>query len=352
MIRETEEAVTLHLVDPEGSPFVFLPGQFLTLLVELEGETLRRAYSICSGLDEPTGGVAVTVKRVPNGRVSSLLVTQARPGDLLGVLGPSGNFTVSPDAARRRDLVLIGGGSGITPLFSMAQSVLAREPASTVRLLFANRSWDEIIFRAALESLEETYSGRFTVRHVLESAPEGWQGGLGRLDVEGCTAELEGLAGAIDETLEPPEFFVCGPEGLMAVVRDALRALRVPASRIHEERFASPGQLTSPASSSSPGQSAGSTTASAPQPLTLGGRGQGRTVVASAGQTLLEAGLGAGVAMPFSCAVGGCGACKVRLVLGSVEMEEPNCLSSEERARGFVLACASRATSAVTVEVP
>ncbi|EYF00635.1 Flavodoxin reductases (ferredoxin-NADPH reductases) family 1 [Chondromyces apiculatus DSM 436] len=359
VVRETDDAVTLHLVDAEGAAFTFLPGQFLTLLVELDGETLRRAYSICSGVEDGGGGVAVTVKRVPGGRVSTHLLTQARDGDTLRVLGPSGSFTVALEPARRRDLVLLGGGSGITPLLSIAKSVLAREPFSRVRLVFGNRSWDEVIFRDALAELVAAYPGRFAVRHVLEVAPKGWTGGVGRLDVEGCGAELDALAdeapGCVGaqandgekavEALEPPEVFLCGPEGMMAAAREALTARRVPLSRVREERFSSPGQQVA-------ARGASDEQPLKPQPITLQGRGQGRVVVATAGQTVLEAGLRAGVGMPFSCALGGCGACKVRLVEGEVEMEEPNCLGAEERAQGFVLACASRAKSAITVEVP
>ena len=339
VVRETQDAVTIHLVDPTGAPFAFLPGQFLTLLVEVGGEPLRRAYSICTGADEDPSRVAITSKRVPGGRVSNHLNDHAREGDALRVLGPSGNFTVAPDAARRRDLWLIGGGSGITPLLSIARSVLAVEPGSRVQLVYGNRSWDDVIFREALAALEAAHPGRFAVRHVLEAPPEGWAGRAGRLTAGVCAEEMEALANGAAGESEPPEFFVCGPDAMMAAAREALLARGVPRSRIHEERFSSPGREAAPRSI-------------APQSITIRvGRGS-RAVTAAPGQTVLEAGLAAGVPMPFSCAMGGCGACKVRLVEGHVEMEEPNCLSAEEREEGFVLACASRATRPTVVEVP
>lgn len=339
VVRETPDAVTLHLVDPTGAPFSFLPGQFMTLLVDVGGEALRRAYSICTGIDEDPGCIAITSKRVQGGRVSNHLNEGVRAGDTLRVLGPSGSFTVAPDAARRRELVLIGGGSGITPLLSIARSVLAREPGSRVHLVYGNRSWDDVIFREALSALAAAHPGRFTVRHVLEAPPEGWAGRAGLLDGEACAAELDALPADPGAALEPPDFFVCGPAPMMDAVREVLRARGVPASRIHEERFSSPAQGEAPRPTS-------------PQPVNIRVRGLLRAVTAAPGQTLLEAGLAAGVPMPFSCAMGGCGACKVRLVDGEVAMEEPNCLSAAERAEGFVLACASRAARPTTVEVP
>jgi len=338
VVRETKDAVTLHLVDPTGAPFSFVPGQFLTLLVEVGGETLRRAYSICSGIDEDPCRVAITSKRVQGGRVSNHLNDAAREGDALRVLGPSGSFTVAPDPARRRDLVLIGGGSGITPLFSIAKSVLGREPGSRVALIYGSRSRDEVIFREAIAALAEAHPVRLTVRHVLEIPSVGWAARVGRLTAAICGAELDALAPPAGD-LEPAEFFVCGPDAMMGAVREALGARGVEPARIHEERF------------SSPAQRAAAPPPSSPQPITLRLRGETRTVTARPAQTILEAGLSAGAPMPFSCAMGGCGKCKVRLVEGEVVAEEPNCLSAEERAAGFVLACVSRAARPTTVEV-
>ncbi len=336
VVRETADAISLHLEDATGAPIAFTPGEFLTLLVDVAGERLRRAYSIQSALGD---GVAVTVKRVEGGRVSNHLNDHAREGDVLEVLGPSGSFTASPDPARRRRLVLIGGGSGITPLASIAKSVLAREPGSHVTLLFGNRRLADVIFRDALDALASAHPDRFVLRHVLEAPPDGWTGGTGRLDRATCEAELATLlARDVPEGLEPVEVFVCGPEPMMAAAREAAIALGVPRTALREERFSSPAQRAAERPAS-------------PQPITLRLPGGTRSIVETPEQTILEAGLSAGLAMPFSCAMGGCGRCKLKLVDGDVASDEPNCLNDSERAEGYVLACVSRATRPTTLEV-
>jgi ferredoxin len=163
------------------------------------------------------------------------------------------------------------------------------------------------------------------------------------LDRATCEAELalalDDEAGrAAAEGREGPEFFLCGPGPMMAAAREALLARGVDPSRVHEERF------------SSPARPAGAP-ASAPQPVQIRFRGGSKAVTQRPGQTLLEAGLEAGAPMPFSCAMGGCGACKVRVVAGEVVSEEPNCLTAAERAGGMALACVARAATAATVEV-
>jgi len=343
VVRETKDAVSLHLVDPAGGRIAFVPGQFFTLLVTLEsGEELRRAYSVASAPDEDGAAneVVITIKRMPNGRASTHLVERSREGDVLRVLGPSGSFTVpatEDPASARRHLVLFAGGSGITPLASIARTLLAREPGSRVSLVYGNRGEADIIYRDALDALAAAHPDRFTLRHVLSDPPEGFTGRTGVLDASVVSAELDAIEG-----LDPSaaEFFVCGPEPMMVAAREALVARGALPAKIHEERFSSPARRASVELPRTP------------EPIDVHIGGATRRVVAMPGQTLLEAGLGAGLAMPFSCTLGGCGACKVKLVSGTVSSEEPNCLSPDERAAGFVLACVSRATSPASVEVP
>ncbi|MRG91377.1 ferredoxin--NADP reductase [Polyangium spumosum] len=341
--RETRDAVSLTLADPDGRRISFVPGQFFTVLVTLEsGEVLRRAYSISSLPDEDGAAaeVTITIKRMPGGRASSLLNERVAAGDVLEVLGPSGSFTVTPDPAAKRHLVLLAGGSGITPLASITKVTLAREPESRVSLIYGSRGQDDIIFREALVSLAEAHAGRFTVRHVLSDPPAGFTGRTGMLDRDNVTRELDAIAASVGMDANATDYYVCGPEPMMAAAREALVARGVDPGRIHEERFSSPARRGAP---SLP-------TLSAPVEIRL--RGATKTVVSEPGQTLLEAGLAASLPMPFSCTMGGCGACKVKLLSGDVASEEPNCLQEEERSRGFVLACVSRATAPCTVEVP
>lgn len=332
VVRETGDAVSLVLADPAGAPLAFTPGQFFTVIADLDGRTVRRAYSASSDHRHPEQ-LRLTVKRVPGGRMSTYLTTGVRAGQMLRVLGPSGSFTYQPEPARRAHAVLIGGGSGITPLMAIARAVLAGEPGSRVTLLYGNRGPADIIFAAELEALAAGSGERLRIRHVVETAPDGWPDGCGRLDRDTVAAELAALGCDADAS-----YYVCGPEPMMVAARQALEGAGVPGGRIREERFTGPDRR-------------GPATLTLPQPVTV--RAGGRSVAArtSAGDTLLDAGLAAGVAMPFSCGMGGCGACKVRLVEGTVTTEEPSCLSAGERDAGYVLACVSRPTSPVTVEV-
>jgi len=267
------------------------------------------------------------------GVASNVLNDTAVEGAIFDVLGPSGNFTTTFDPANKRHLVLFAGGSGITPLMSIASTVLARESESRVSLVYGNRSSADIIFHDELDALSKKHGDRFVVRHVLTRPRGGFSGGTGVSDKACATGGLGGLPAADED-------YVGGPAPMMQEVREALVARGVASASIREERYSSPARrvrLEIPF---------------ALQRVLVRQRGVEKTIVAKAGQTLLEAGLEASIPMPFSCSMGGCGKCRIKLVSGEVMSEEPNCLSAEEHREGFVLACVTRASSACTVEVP
>ncbi|WAS91440.1 2Fe-2S iron-sulfur cluster-binding protein [Nannocystis punicea] len=329
--RETPEAVTLLLED--GAPFHFRAGQYFTLCLDIDGEKVRRAYSASSMPGEPR--LALTIKRVAGGRCSSHVHERVRAGDSIELIGPSGSFAIEHRPTASRELVLIAGGSGITPIASIAQTVLAHEPSSRIALLYGNRSRPDVIFAVTLERLRSEHGARFRLRHVLEQPPEDWSEGTGVLDEATLRVELERLGPSPDA-----HFFVCGPEPMMKAARRAFEALAVQPHRIHEERFSPPRR--------SPNRRA----ADRRLPLLVEQAGQriGATEV-PAGKTLLEAGLDAGLPLPFSCAMGNCGECRVKLTAGEVEMDEPNSLTQAERDRGYVLACVARPLSPTTIEI-
>jgi ferredoxin-NADP reductase len=332
---ETADAVSLLLEDPTGAPIEFEPGQFFTLLVDIGGRTYRRAYSASSSYRD-AGQLRLTIKRVEGGRVSNHINDRLAAGDIVRVLGPSGSFVCTPEPDAARHLVLIGGGSGITPLMAIALAVLADEPNSRVSLLFGNRAVHDVIYLHDLESIAAEHD-RFELRQILERPPADWTGGTGRLDRDTTIAELDRLP---DCDL-PATYFVCGPEPMMAAVREALESRGVAAGDIREERFSSPHLRTD-----APPPGIGVV-----QPVDIQIAGATHEVSVQPGQTLLDAGLAAGLPMPFSCAMGGCGACKVKLTDGDVSMEEPTCLTPSEKEAGYVLACVSRPCSPAKLEV-
>jgi ferredoxin-NADP reductase len=328
VVQETPSTRSFVLAGPDGlaPPLSYRAGQHLTLLVDVDGTTHRRCYSFSTS-PLADGRPAITVKRVADGAVSRYLHEQLRAGDTLTALEPTGEFTLDTDPAAARHVALVAGGVGITPLVSLAETVLRAEPASRVTLLTGNRSEDEIIFRARLDALASEFHPRLVVHHALEVAPPGWPDPGGRLDGPQVLRAIGG--DAVDA------WFVCGPEPMMQGVCESLASAGVPRDRVHTERFA----YASAATTRIPDHAA-----------ELRFAKSGRRVTARAGQTLLQAGLEAGIDLPSSCTMGGCGACKVRKLEGSVVMSEPNCLSETEREAGWVLACCAYADTNVVIE--
>ncbi len=320
--RLTHSAVQIRLADPTGAKISFHPGQFLTLCVTIDGVEHRRAYSLCSDPTRPDE-VAVGVKKA--GWVSGFLVDALTVGTTLSTLGPSGSYGVQLDPQAHRTVALVAGGSGITPQLAIARGVLRVEPHSRVVLLYANRAADEIMFAAQLDDLQSEFPDRFTLRHVLETAHEGFGGGVGRLDA----AEL--AQGPHDA-----EWYVCGPTGMTEAVVGLLAERGI--TGVHIERFTPPPRVQ--------------TASLDPQPLLINLGGTRIAATVAPGQTLLEAGLAGGAALPHPCSRGGCGACRVKRVAGQVVMDTPNCLTERERAEGDILACVARPIGPVEIEVP
>lgn len=321
---QTPDALTVTLANDPAQPLRPLPGQFVTLITHLQGREQRRPYSICS---DPAlhQTLSVTIKRVPGGLVSNHLCDTLRPGDVLRVFGPGGRFGADLpwDEA---PLVLVGGGSGITPLMSLLRSALRQAPQAPVWLIYANRSAQDVIFAQELAELARRHP-ELTLTQVWERGP----GALGRLTgpvVERCVPALP-----------QARYLVCGPAPMMEAVRHSLLARGVSAGRIQQERF-SPPPPPAALDSAAPGQR---------WPLRV--EPLGVTVQVEPGQTLLDAGRAAGLPMRFSCAMGGCGACKVKLLQGQVEMPGPHCLSDQEQQEGACLACVARPLGPVVLHV-
>lgn len=336
--QETECARTFELEDPTGAPFTFEAGQFLVVRREVIGEVLRRAYSISSISDSSripgAQTVSITVKRLEGGRMSTALVNGLTQGDWLDVSGPSGSFSARTSGIGPRQVVLVAGGSGITPMRSIVHGLL-QEQETRVVLLYGNRSREDTLFRTELESLERTESGRFTMIQLREVGTVTDGVVVGRPDEDTLVSlfQAHGLAHA-DLVLS------CGPRPMMNALRGALGRLRIDLERLREERFdIGRGEETSDETMPLQAQ------------VEVMRDGVASRFVVTRGKTLLEAATESGVALPFSCQLGGCGACKVHLSEGDVAMEEPNCLSARERAEGLVLTCVGRPRGAVKLAV-
>jgi len=338
VVAETPDAVSLFLEDVSGAPLAFEAGQFLTFLLEVGGDTLRRSYSLSSSpLDGPGG--SITVKRIEGGRASTWLHAHAREGMTLAALGPQGGFVVPPRTAPGpRELVLFAGGSGITPCLSIARTVLRTDAEARVSLTYGSRDAASVLFRDAIAQLRAEHGARFAVQLYAERAGVDREVTAGRVDRAAVVRTLAGLVSTRGERVQR-DVFVCGPGPMMEGVCAELEAQGVPSEHVHVERFTSP---ESPR---------GGRAELPPQDVVITLAGRTHTLRTARGQTLLDAATDAGVPLPFSCAVGGCGACKARLVEGTVDVETPNCLTRDERAAGYVLTCVGRATSACRLDV-
>ncbi len=338
--RETSDAVAITLQPPPHADFRFTPGQYLTFRRVVDGVEQRRSYSICAGLDD--GTLRVGIKRVPGGAFSGWVVDQLRAGDVLDAMPPEGRFGLMPDAAARPRTVLgIACGSGITPILSIASSLLAREPRARFVLLYGNRDAAGIMFRQSLEHLKDRYLSRLAVVHVLSREKHELSALHGRLDAARIAALLPGLVpiGAIDAA------FLCGPDGMAAGARRALEGLGLDPARIQEERFTPAAGSLPRAKPAAPPEAPAAATA------TITVDGVTRDVPMASGESVLEAGLRAGLDLPWSCRGGMCCTCRAKVTEGAVAMATNYSLQPWEIEAGFVLTCQSRPTGAtVTVD--
>ncbi len=348
----TAEAVLLRFeVPPElAEAYTFKPGQHITLRLTIAGKELRRSYSMCNSPYE--GGLEICVKRVKGGVVSNHIVDKVAEGDVLSVGTPEGRFFVEPDPDRRRNYYLFAAGSGITPLMSIMRAVLDREPMSFLFLLYGNRNEQSIIFREALEQLQQTYAGQIYVHHTLSQPLREKKGGLGGLFSKGKIT-WTGDVGRIDpqkvkrfigEQFPPrhkeSEYFICGPGGMIQTVEQTLLDLGIDKTHIHHEYFTNPDQ-TAPAQAAG----TGATVDGALVRATLDR--QQYEVRVPADKTILQALLEAGADAPYSCTSGACATCMAKVLEGQVTMDTCFALDDSEVEAGYILTCQSHPTTEI-----
>ncbi|MEW6254642.1 MAG: 1,2-phenylacetyl-CoA epoxidase subunit PaaE [Pseudomonadota bacterium] len=332
--RETRDAVSIAFDVPVHltEDFAFAPGQYLTLRAMVEGEDVRRSYSICSGpLD---GELRIAVKQVENGLFSGWVNSALKAGDELEVMTPTGRFGLAA-AEDGRLHVGFAAGSGITPILSIVRGVLSREPNSRFFLFYGNKSTGDILFREQLEELKDRFLGRLSVFHVLSQEEQDLPVLNGRLDAEKARLLLTAMvpAAAVDHA------FVCGPSGMIDELEATLQALGLGAEQIHVERFVS-------AHGGKPRPKAEVKADAPPAHLAaLIVDGKRREVGVAEGESILDAALRAGMDLPFACKGGMCSTCRAKVVEGTTEMEMNYSLEPWEVKAGFVLTCQAHPTS-------
>ncbi len=330
--RETPEAVSVAFAMPphRADDYRFHPGQHLTLRTMFDGAECRRSYSICAGLDD--GELRVAVKKVEGGTFSTWINETLKPGDEIDVMTPQGRFGLSPGPTSARTYLAIAAGSGITPVMSLARTLLAREPGAEFVLLYGNRSSQSIIFKDALEDLKDRYLDRFTVHHVLSREQQELPLLNGRIDAEKVKALVAPLASP--ERID--HVFLCGPGGLIEESRAALIGLGVAADRVHVEYFSADG---SPVPARAPAETDAENEAGVIATAQITLSGAVHLLPMREGETIIDAGLRHGLDMPYSCRGGMCCTCRAMLVAGEVAMDLNYSLEPWELAAGYVLTC-------------
>jgi len=329
---DTSEAVIVSFDVPEDlrPVFGFTQGQYLTLRKDIEGQDMRRSYSICAGVDD--GELRVGVRKVKGGVFSNWINANLKPGDTISVMAPQGRFFVPLEPSAARHHVGIAGGSGITPILSIMKTVLAREPNSRFTLIYGNRLLKSTMFKEEIDDLKNRYLTRLVLHHVFSDEQTDAPINMGLMNRDKIGEFLRALvpAGGIDHA------YICGPFQMNDEAEAALLSAGVPEERVHIERF---GVAQQPAA-----------VGAVIHEARIGDAEEARIVIVRDGlrreiqfrrdqPSILDCASAAGLEVPFSCTSGVCGTCRAKVIEGEVRMERNFALDKHEVAAGFVLTC-------------
>ncbi|MDX1652141.1 MAG: 2Fe-2S iron-sulfur cluster-binding protein [Brumimicrobium sp.] len=324
--RLTQDSVKVTFDVPEEleSAYSFIPGQYINLIIELNGNEYRRSYSICSGVDEK---LAIGVKTVEGGKVSTWLNTEAKSGDEIRVGYPEGNFTLSK---LEGNYVAFAAGSGITPLLSIAK-LIHKSQNSKLILFYSNKNEESIMFKNELDNLD---SGRVEVRYLLSrQEKEGYI--QGRLDAENIIDTIKSEL----ELLKSKGFYLCGPEEMILNASEGLKSFGVPEEKIHYELFTTPTLLKSKKK-----ETVAAFNGVAKITLILDDEEENFELEAD-GPTILDEAESYGIDAPFSCRGGVCCTCRAKVLKGAASMDKNYSLTDKEIEEGYILTCQAHPNS-------
>ena len=334
-------AVTFAIPAESREAFAFQPGQFLTLRATVDGQEVRRNYSISSPRSRlaTAGELEIGIRPVAGGVFSNWAARSLKAGDKLDVMPPDGRFVVRKQRAIHR--VGFAAGSGITPILSIAATTLEEQLDSKFTLVYGNRRMSSVMFNEALQDLKDRYPDRLTLIHILSRQAQEVDLLQGRID----GAKVRALIAALLPAASMDEVFICGPEAMIAATEEALLGAGVPASRVYAERFTSGPAMAAKVQ-------ADTDAAHEHQPaardiaLTVVLDGKQHELQIGAEEHVLDAALNAGLDLPFSCKAGVCCTCRARVLSGEVVMDRNFTLEAAEMDQGFVLTCQARPTTA------
>ncbi|MGB0467032.1 MAG: 1,2-phenylacetyl-CoA epoxidase subunit PaaE [Pontibacterium sp.] len=333
---ETETAICVSFAVPAelADKFKFIQGQFLTLRAMIDGEDVRRSYSICSGVSD--GHMRVGIKRVKNGKFSNFANDTFKPGMAVEVMPPQGSFYTELNPENSKNYMCIAAGSGITPMISIMKSVLDTEPGSKVTLIYGNRRSNSVMFKDELNFVKNRYLNRFHWINVMDYEDQGADLLNGRIDnAKGFALQKSGLI----DIKSTDEAFICGPEAMMSEVSRGFRMEGLSDEQIHYELFANSSEdsQTMLDKAQKRIEEFGEEKQSKVTVVA-----DGRSIMfdlATVGANILDAGMSNGMELPYSCKAGVCSTCKCKLVEGEVDMDISHGLEQHEIEAGYILSC-------------
>lgn len=328
--RETPEAVSVafHIPDDLKPFYQFTAGQYINLKLTLDGEEIRRAYSICSSPE--SGELRIAIKSIAVGAFSTFANTSLRAGDVVEVGTPEGKFTFNPDPHNQKNYAAFAAGSGITPIMSIMKSVLEGEPQSTFVLVYGNKSPEQTIFYDQLHELELQYTGRLFIYYIFSQVKVDGQL-FGRIEKSTVNFVIRNK----HREMEFDKFYLCGPEAMINCVADVLKEHNVREKDIKFELFFTPKTEEEIDTAALNGHTK----------ITVLVDDEETTFEMSQKQTVLDAALKQGLDAPYSCQGGICSSCIARVKKGSAEMKKNAILTDSEIAEGLILTCQAHPTS-------
>ncbi len=336
--RETATCVSVAFDIPSElkSEYAYLAGQYITIKKQIDGEELRRSYSLCSSPLEKDFRVAI--KQVHGGRFSTYANKELKVGDTLDVMTPMGNFTTPLDVANQKNYMAFAAGSGITPILSLIKTILRSEIDSTFTLVFGNQNFYSIIFREEIEALKNKFIGRLQVFHILSRERMESEINNGRINTDKC----DQLFAKLIDSKQVDQYFMCGPEQMIMSVKEYLESKGIESSRIHFELFTSDASAKAKQSY----QESHAVDLGKVSMVTI--KIDDRSIefpLPFGGDTILDAALKQGADLPFACKGGVCCTCRAKVMEGSVDMEVNYALEKDEVENGFVLTCQAHPTT-------